>query len=63
MIWKTFKWDYLKKSPDTSGSDPISGVGTISPEDAKVFKALKVNLPTSVRRFLQIVPFEGFPDH
>ena len=22
MIRKTFKWDYLKKSPDTSGSDP-----------------------------------------
>ena len=26
-----------------NGSDPMSGVGTISPEDAKVFKALKVN--------------------
>ena len=22
MIKKTFNWDYLKKSPDTSGSDP-----------------------------------------
>ena len=22
MTQKTFKWDYLKKSPDTSGSDP-----------------------------------------
>ena len=22
MTRKTFKWDYLKKSPDTSGSDP-----------------------------------------
>ena len=31
-----------------NGSDPISGVGTISPEDAKVFKALKVNLPNQI---------------
>ena len=23
MTRKTFKWDYLKKSPDTNGSDPI----------------------------------------
>ena len=22
MTQKTFKWDYLKKSPDTSASDP-----------------------------------------
>jgi hypothetical protein len=26
----------------------MSGVGTISPEDAKVFKALKVNLPSQI---------------
>jgi transposase len=31
-----------------NGSDPMSGVGTISPEDAKVFKALKVNLPSQI---------------
>ena len=31
-----------------NGSDPMSGVGTISPEDAKVFKALKVNLPSEI---------------
>jgi transposase len=31
-----------------NGSDPMSGVGTISPEDAKVFKDLKVNLPSQI---------------
>lgn len=31
-----------------NGSDPMSGVSTISPEDAKVFKALKVNLPSQI---------------
>ena len=31
-----------------NGSGPMSGVGTISPEDAKVFKALKVNLPSQI---------------
>ena len=31
-----------------NGSDPMSGVGPISPEDAKVFKALKVNLPSQI---------------
>ena len=31
-----------------NGSDPMSGVSTISPEDAKVLKALKVNLPSQI---------------
>ena len=78
MIWKTFKWDYLKKSPDTSGKNPIKRAITEvlkkqieisrnpmiynNPEfekpmkmvdfcrsrDAKVFKALKVNLPNQI---------------